>query len=61
MGRDATEGGGKIKAAGGKIIAQDEKSSLVFGMPRAAIESGIVDSICPLDEIAQRMIDLLDE
>ena len=37
-------------------IAQDEKSSVVFGMPKVAIESGCIDKILPLDEISNGII-----
>lgn len=52
MGSDGAEGVGRIKAAGGTTIAQDEESSVVFGMPKAAIERGYVDWIASLEEIS---------
>lgn len=51
MGSDGAEGIGRIKAAGGATIAQDEESSVVFGMPKIAIERGYIDKIAPLEEI----------
>ena len=51
MGSDGAEGIGRIKAAGGATIAQDEESSVVFGMPKVAIERGYIDRIASLDEI----------
>ncbi len=53
IGRDGVEGAINLKNQGAKVIAQDEKSSPVFGMPKAAIESGIVDEVKTLDEIKE--------
>lgn len=56
MGSDGSEGMKKIKMAGGKTIAQDEESCVVYGMPKAVVNAGIVDSIVPLDRIAAEII-----
>jgi len=53
MGHDGTRGLAEIFQAGGATIAQDEASSVVFGMPRAAVESGAVREVLPLDDIAR--------
>jgi two-component system chemotaxis response regulator CheB len=50
MGRDAARGVEAIVRAGGSAIAQDEASSAVFGMPRAAAEAG-ADAVLPLSRI----------
>jgi len=45
MGSDGAKGIRKVKELGGKVIAESEKSAVVFGMPRAAAETGLVDYI----------------
>jgi two-component system, chemotaxis family, protein-glutamate methylesterase/glutaminase len=55
MGKDGVEGLAAIRRAGGKVIAQDEKSSAVFGMPKAAIDAGYADEIISLDDIIARI------
>ncbi len=52
MGNDAAKGAQAIKAAGGFVIAQDETTSTIFGMPSEAIQTGAVDEVLPLDSIA---------
>jgi two-component system chemotaxis response regulator CheB len=54
MGTDGAEGAAAVHRAGGLAIAQDEKSSAVFGMPRAAIDLG-VDAVLPPGEIASQL------
>lgn len=53
MGRDGAEGMRNLRAAGARTIAQDQSTSTVFGMPRAAIEIGAADFGTPLPRIAQ--------
>jgi two-component system chemotaxis response regulator CheB len=60
MGCDGAEGTRYVKQAGGVTIAQDEASSMVYGMPQAAAETGCVDMTLPLDCIAQRLAFLLN-
>ncbi|TCN32686.1 chemotaxis protein CheB [Sinorhizobium americanum] len=55
MGEDGTEGLRALHVAGGKVIAQDEESSVVFGMPKSAIAAGLVDFVLPLDDIAGKI------
>lgn len=61
MGSDGAKGLACVKAAGGKTMAQDEASSVIFGMNRVAIEGGTVDEVLPLDEIADAMVRLVCE
>jgi two-component system chemotaxis response regulator CheB len=56
MGEDGAEGLGVLKAAGALTIAQDEASSVVFGMPRAAIERGYANRVLPLEAIANALV-----
>ena len=61
MGHDGTIGLKKIKEAGGRIIAQDEKTSVIFGMPKSAIEAGVVDHIFPIEQIGPHLVQMLQE
>jgi two-component system chemotaxis response regulator CheB len=54
MGRDGAEGLGAVQRAGGMTIAQDEATSAVYGMPRAAAECG-AEIVLPLQRIAARL------
>jgi two-component system chemotaxis response regulator CheB len=58
MGSDGAEGTKKIHEMGGITIAQDEMSSLIYGMPKAAAETGCVDMVLPLDMIADELVKL---
>jgi len=60
-GRDGSMGVRAIKKMGGTVIAQDEKTSQSFGMPRAAIDTGEVDLILPLGEIAEALVTLVSK
>jgi two-component system chemotaxis response regulator CheB len=58
-GTDGNMGVRAIKKMGGTVIVQDEKTSEFFGMPGAAIQTGNVDFVLPLDEIASAVITLV--
>lgn len=55
MGSDGTRGGRELIAAGGSIIAQDEATSVVWGMPGSAANAGICSAILPLGQIAPKL------
>ena len=59
MGRDGAQGMLQMRQAGAYTIAQDEATSVVYGMPRAAVEVGAVDEVLPLDAIARRVLERL--
>jgi two-component system chemotaxis response regulator CheB len=52
MGHDGLDGGKAVVAAGGTLIAQDEATSIVWGMPGAVATAGLCSAVLPLDEIA---------
>jgi two-component system, chemotaxis family, protein-glutamate methylesterase/glutaminase len=57
MGRDGAEGLRQIYQAGGCTLAQDEATSVVFGMPKVAIEMGAAGEVLPLEKIAGRLME----
>jgi two-component system chemotaxis response regulator CheB len=58
MGRDGASGLLAIRQAGGMTIAQDEATSVVFGMPRAAVELGAARQVLALGDIAPMLLEL---
>jgi two-component system chemotaxis response regulator CheB len=61
MGTDGTQGLRQLKRGGCAAIAQDEGSCVVFGMPREAIQAGVVDTVLPLHQIAAAITRLVNE
>jgi len=59
MGVDGAQGLSNLKNKGATIIAQDKESSVVYGMPKAAVELGIVDHQLPLNKIADKIVSLM--
>jgi len=59
MGSDGMRGGKDIVAAGGNVIAQDEATSVVWGMPGAAAQAGICSAVLPLNQIGQKIQKIL--
>ena len=58
MGRDGAEGLRRIRAAGGKAVIQDRDSSIIFGMPQAAMETAGADRVAAVRDIARAINDL---
>lgn len=59
MGKDGAQGVLHVKEIGGTTIAQDQESSAIYGMPRAAWETGAVDIVGPPAKIAKKLVELL--
>ena len=58
MGDDGAEGAGEMKAGGARVIIQDEKTSVVWGMPGEVYKRGYADEVLPLLKISERLIEL---
>src|SRR5712691_158581 len=58
MGHDGTDGAADIAAAGGSVIAQDETTSVVWGMPGSAAHAGVCSAVLPIDQIARKIVRL---
>jgi two-component system chemotaxis response regulator CheB len=56
MGQDGLLGAGAIRSAGGHMLAQDEATSVVWGMPGAVVGAGLADQVLPLDRIAAELV-----
>jgi two-component system chemotaxis response regulator CheB len=61
MGRDGVEGAERLVACGGSVIAQDEMSCAVWGMPRAVLEAGLACAVLPPEKIARRIASRTEE
>jgi two-component system chemotaxis response regulator CheB len=59
MGRDGAQGATTIRSAGGEMFAQDEASSVVWGMPGAVTTAGQADRVLPLDQMAAQITSAL--
>jgi two-component system chemotaxis response regulator CheB len=56
MGQDGLRGCEAVREAGGQILAQDEATSVVWGMPGAVVRAGLADLVLPLSRIADEML-----
>ena len=61
MGADGADGIRAIREAGGQTFAQDQETSLVFGMPKAAIETDSVDHVLPAEKIPEELVRLVTD
>jgi two-component system chemotaxis response regulator CheB len=61
MGRDGVDGAATLVSCGGSIIAQDEASCAVWGMPRAVLEAGLASAVLPPEKIARRIASRTEE
>lgn len=59
MGKDGLEGLKKVKERGGYIIAQNEETCVVYGMPKAIVDAGLADSILPLEKIGEAITEIV--
>jgi two-component system chemotaxis response regulator CheB len=59
MGSDGRIGTGQIREAGGSVVAQDQATSVVWGMPGAVAQAGHADEVLPLDQVAEAITRLL--
>jgi len=55
MGRDGTKGAAKLVACGGSVLAQDEASSAVWGMPKSVLDEGLAAAVLPPAQLARRI------
>ena len=60
MGSDGLLGAQALHAAGGRVIAQDAETSVVWGMPGAVVKNGVADAVLPLDDIAAALLAAVD-
>jgi two-component system chemotaxis response regulator CheB len=56
MGQDGASGAQRVHESGGHVIAEDESTCVVYGMPRAVVERGLADRVVPLDGIAEAIM-----
>lgn len=59
MGRDGAQGAKVLHDLGATVMAQDEASSVVYGMPRAVVEDGCADIVLPIEELGDTLMDLV--
>jgi two-component system, chemotaxis family, protein-glutamate methylesterase/glutaminase len=60
MGNDGTDGSAIIREVGGRVVAEDESTSLIYGMPKAVVDAGYADRTLPLPRIAGAIVEMLN-
>ncbi len=61
MGRDGTDGARRVHDAGGRVIAESERTALIYGMPKSVVEAGVADSIADLGNVADEIVRFTEE
>lgn len=61
MGKDGLEGISKIKQKNGRVIAQDEASCVVYGMPKCVVNAGLADAVLPINDIPAKIMEYIHE
>lgn len=61
MGRDGVDGLAAVRRGGGRVLAQDEASSVVYGMAQEAVRAGVVDEVLAIDALGRRLAELVEE
>ncbi len=61
MGRDGTEGARRVHEAGGRVIAESERTALIYGMPKSVVEAGVADSIADLGNVVDEIVRFVEE
>ncbi len=59
MGRDGLEGLTELHRVGGRVLAQDEATSVVFGMPGVVVNAGLADVVAPVEELARHLAEVV--
>ena len=59
MGEDGAQGAVNIRSAGGVVIAQDQNTSTIYGMPKAVVSRNAADFVLPLADIPPKIVELI--
>jgi two-component system chemotaxis response regulator CheB len=59
MGNDGLVGLKELKSRGGYVIAQEEETCVVYGMPKAVVNAGLADAVLPIERIPEEIIRIL--